>query len=107
MKNFNNLIGNKLADGLSTMAFFWFCVLLDLLGLVVLIQQTSQALSSHSSLLTVLYLWVAFVAQGVIQLLALPLLAFQSKQIQDNHNHTITQLKKIHKHLKRVDEKKK
>jgi uncharacterized membrane protein len=105
MKNFNNWLGSKLADSLSTMAFFWFCVLLDILGLVVLVQQTSQAITSHSSLLTVIYLWVAFIAQGVIQLLALPLLAFQNKQMQDNHDDTIKHLKKLHNHLGVKDDK--
>ena len=100
MKNFNKWLGNKLADGLSTMAFFWFCLILDIIEGYAIVKQTILALQTHQGLLGVIILWVSFVSQTVIQLLALPLLAFQNKQQNENHKETIKHLTKIHKKIK-------
>lgn len=88
ISKFNNKLGNILANAVGTMNFFWFCLLLDLIMLPPVIK-------AHSTTL-----WVTYLAQTVIQLLALPLLAFQGKQQQDNHEETIKHLRKIRKHLK-------
>ena len=59
---FNTLIAVKSTSVLSSMWFFWFCVLLDLAEL--------PAVISSGSVIA----WVTYVSQTVIQLLALPLL---------------------------------
>lgn len=105
MKHFNNWLGNKLADGLSTMAFFWFCLILDIIEGYAIIKQTINSIQTHQGMLGVIILWVSFISQTVIQLLALPLLAFQNKQQTENHKETIRHLTKIHKHLGITDAK--
>lgn len=60
---FNALIAVKSTSVLSSMWFFWFCVLLDL---------TELALGNPRSWTVVI--WVTYLSQTVIQLLALPLL---------------------------------
>lgn len=60
---FNAMIAARSATVLSSMWFFWFCVLLDGIEAYFLAQQPFSVVS-----------WVTFLAQTVIQLLALPLL---------------------------------
>lgn len=55
-------IAVKATAVLSSMWFFWFCVLLDLFELPAVIQAASSIA------------WVTYISQTVIQLLALPLL---------------------------------
>jgi hypothetical protein len=59
---FNTVIAIKATTVLSSMWFFWFCVLLDLAELPAVIQAAS------------VIAWVTYISQTVIQLLALPLL---------------------------------
>lgn len=58
--------------GLSTMEFFWFCALLDGVELVGL-------LNTHWSPVVI---WVTFLSQTVIQLLALPAIGAQNRLAQ-------------------------
>jgi hypothetical protein len=58
----NAAIAVKATAVLSSMWFFWFCVLLDLFELPAVIQAASSIA------------WVTYISQTVIQLLALPLL---------------------------------
>ena len=87
MKRFNKWLGNNLANGIGTMFFFYFCVLLDVVELPPVIK-------SHSLIILVTYL-----SQTVIQLLALPLLAYQAKIQQGNHKDIMEHFDRIHKHL--------
>jgi hypothetical protein len=87
MRNFNSWFGNKLADGLSTMFFFWFCFILDIVELVPVIK-------THS-----VVVYVSYLSQTVIQLLALPLLAFQNKLQNDNHKEIMSHIKAQNTHL--------
>lgn len=87
MKKFNAWLGNLLANGVGTMSFFWFCVVLDLIELEPVIKAGNAIV------------WVTYLSQTVIQLLALPLLAFQGKMQQENHKETMSHIKAVHKHL--------
>lgn len=87
IRNFNKWFGNKLADGVGTMSFFWFCFILDLIEL-------GPVIKSNSAII-----WVTYISQTVIQLLALPLLAFQGKIQNENHKETMSHIKAVHKHL--------
>lgn len=87
IRDLNNWLGNKLADLLSTMAFFYLCVILDSIELPPVIK-------AHD-----IITWCTYLSQTVIQLLALPLLAYQNKVQDKNHKQTISHLKKIHDHL--------
>jgi hypothetical protein len=58
----NGWIAVRTTRGLSSMWFFWFCVLLDLAELPAVI-------AAHSVIA-----WVTYLSQTVIQLVALPLL---------------------------------
>ena len=62
LDRFNTLIALKATTVLSSMWFFWFCVILDLAELPAVIQAAS------------VIAWVTYISQTVIQLLALPLL---------------------------------
>ena len=59
---FNTRTAMVASNLLSSMYFFWFCVVLDLVELPAVIQANS------------VLVWVAYVSQTVIQLLALPAL---------------------------------
>ncbi|MDE1829386.1 MAG: hypothetical protein KGI25_03585 [Thaumarchaeota archaeon] len=84
---FNKWLGTKLANAVGTMTFFYFCLILDIIMLPPVIKQRS------------ITLWVTYLAQTVIQLLALPLLAYQARISQDNHKDTLDHIKHIKKHL--------
>lgn len=77
----NSRMVNSMAKILGSVGFIWFCLGLDVIGFIALIQQTSQSLDSHQGLVLVLSLWVAFIAQSFIQLVALPVLQnYQNRQ---------------------------
>ena len=65
-KKINTYIADRLALILSSMGFFWICVFIDLVELVL---QPPNSIQS----------WCNFLSQTLIQLLALPVLAFVSK----------------------------
>lgn len=88
MKRFNNWLANFLGNALSSMYFFYFCVVLDLCELDPVIQ-------SHSVIT-----WVTYISQSVIQLIALPVLGAQNKLQQDNHSEVMQHVTAIHNHLK-------
>lgn len=82
-----NKFFNTLANGLGTKLFFIFCLALDLMMLPPVIQAKS------------VIVWVTYLSQTVIQLLALPLLGIQARIQQDNHKQVMNHIKVIHKHL--------
>lgn len=82
---FDSALVNSMANTLGSVGFIYFCLGLDAIGFVALVQQTMQALRSHQGLMIVISLWVAFVAQAFIQLVALPVLQnYSNRQQADN-----------------------
>lgn len=86
---FDSGMVNYMAKTLGSVGFIWFCILLDLFGLFGLIVATLTVASTNISPLhigtsvisavflkvcSIFVLWVTFVAQAVIQLIALPVL---------------------------------
>jgi hypothetical protein len=76
MKRINEWLAQYLGNKLSSMSFFWFCVLLDLVELPPLFK-------AHS-----VVAWCTYVSQTVIQLLALPLLGAQNRLQNKLHEET-------------------
>ena len=87
MKKFNDWLANKLGNSLSSMYFFYICIVLDLIEL-------KPVIDAHSVIT-----WVTYLSQSVIQLIALPILGAQNKLQQDSHKETMRAVKKIHRHL--------
>ncbi len=82
---FDSAMVNTMARVLGSVGFIWFCIILDLLGFVALVQQTVQVFADGGSLIALVSLWVAFIAQAVIQLIALPVLQnYQNRQEASN-----------------------
>ena len=71
-KRFNNKLANILGNTLGSMGFFYFCVLLDIAELPSVIKTNS------------VLIWIAYISQTVIQLIALPILSTQAN-IQQKH----------------------
>ena len=86
-KQFDIWLANKLGDWLGNMNFFYFCVILDLIELPPVIK-------AHDVIV-----WITYMAQTVVQLLALPILQvyqnLHSQNMQDLHD----KMDKVHKHL--------
>jgi hypothetical protein len=74
LRGFNVRAARYVSAGLSSMWFFWFCVLLVLCELPSVVAANS------------IVLWVTYVAQTVIQLLALPALGAYSKLISQQQD---------------------
>ncbi len=73
MKRFNNWLATTLGNGLSSMAFFYFCVVLDLVELGPVIRAND------------IITWCTYLSQTVIQLIALPVLGAMQKISNDHH----------------------
>jgi hypothetical protein len=89
-KTFNDKLATFLGNSLGSMGFFYICVILDLAEL-------PSVISAHSVLV-----WVTYIAQTVIQLIALPIIStqqnIQQKQGEakaDVDHHTLTYLATI------------
>lgn len=81
LASFDSGMVNMMAKVLGSTGFIWFCIVLDAIGFVALVQQTIQAIHTHQGVMTLITLWVAFIAQAVIQLIALPVLQnYQNRQ---------------------------
>ncbi len=76
---FNTAVGERVTGVLGSMWFFWFCVALDAFAFVGLVLATSATWRT-GGLFAVGLLWVVFISQTVIQLLALPVLQFSGNQ---------------------------
>jgi hypothetical protein len=87
INQFNAWLANILGNSLSSMYFFYFCIVLDLIEL-------GPVIAAHN-----VVLWVTYLSQSVIQLVALPILGAQNKLQQDNHTETIKHIKRIHQHF--------
>lgn len=79
-KRFDRWLAVKLGDTLSSVNFFYFCIILDLVEL-------KPVIDAHSVIT-----WVTYLSQSVIQLIALPILGAQAKLTQEGH-------KDIKKHI--------
>ena len=93
MNKFNEWLALKLGNVLSSMAFFYVCVILDMIELGPVIQANS------------VITWCTYLSQTVIQLIALPILGAQQKlshkhmtKMHENHKEIMEHLK-THKSL--------
>ena len=92
MKNFNDWLGNKLSNGLSSMKIFYLITFLVLLPLTVQRPHT-------------LIEWIQYMSTAVLQASALPLLGYttkkqgdiQGKIIQETHDTVMKELNFIKK----------
>ena len=92
MKKFNDLIGDKLSNGLSSMNVFYIITLLVLAPLIVERPSTIMA-------------WIQYLSTAVLQACALPLLGYttnkqgniQSKLLQETHDTVMNELKIVKK----------
>jgi len=73
-KTFNDRLAIFLGNSLGSMGFFYVCVLLDLAEL-------PSVIKAHSVLV-----WVTYIAQTVIQLIALPIISTQQNIQQAQAN---------------------
>jgi hypothetical protein len=85
LSQFNPRMVAVMARVLGSVAFIWFCIVLDLFGLAGVVYQIDQYVTGHLSLFTLLLevslLVSQFLAQTVIQLIALPVLQnYQNRQ---------------------------
>lgn len=92
MKKFNDWIGDKLSNGLSSMTVFYIITLLVLAPLIVERPTTIMA-------------WIQYLSTAVLQACALPLLGYttnkqgniQSKLLQETHDNVMNELKIVKK----------
>ena len=92
MKEFNDWIGDKLSNGLSSMTVFYIITLLVLAPLIVERPTTVMA-------------WIQYLSTAVLQACALPLLGYttnkqgniQSKLLQETHDTVMNELKIVKK----------
>jgi hypothetical protein len=86
VRKFNKWLALRLGDLLSSMGFFYFCVLLDLIEL-------KPVIDAHSVIV-----WCTYISQTVIQLIALPILGVLQKLSNDHHESAHEKLDKIMDH---------
>lgn len=79
VQRFNTSVGERVTSVLGSMWFFWFCVCLDAFAFIGLVLATG-ATWRNGGLFAVGLLWVVFISQTVIQLLALPVLQFSGNE---------------------------
>jgi hypothetical protein len=70
LKNFNDHLGDKLSDGLSSMKIFYFITFLVLVPLIV--QRPNNFIG-----------WIQYMSTAVLQACALPLLGYTTKKQGD------------------------
>ena len=90
MKRFNEWLAEKLGNSLSSMTFFYFCVLIDLIELKPVIDANN------------VITWCTYISQTVIQLVALPILGAQQKITHGHHEKHHKNLADIHTKLDRL-----
>lgn len=90
---FNGWLAVKLGAVLSSMNFFWVCVVLDLIELPPVIAQ-------HSVIV-----WCTYLSSVVFQLLALPVLGVLQKTGNDHHEKHSKKLDAIQDSLDKLHEK--
>jgi hypothetical protein len=91
ISRFNETVGDTVAGWLSAMWFFWLSVCLAFVSLPAVVTSVDDGLGLHIGLHEIFPGWlidaslialVAWVAQTLIQLTALPVLAFQNKRAE-------------------------
>ena len=90
MKRFNEWLAEKLGNSLSSMTFFYFCVLIDLIEL-------KPGIDANNVII-----WCNYIAQTVIQLIALPILGVLQKITHAHHEKHHKNLTDIHSKLDRL-----
>ena len=90
MKRFNEWLAEKLGNSLSSMTFFYFCVLIDLIELKPVIDANN------------VITWCTYISQTVIQLIALPILGVLQKITHKHHEKHHEDMKKIHAKLDEI-----
>lgn len=88
MTRFNDWLAEKLGNGLSSMPFFYLCVALDAVELIPVIQ-------AHDVIV-----WVTYLSQSVIQLIALPILGAQQRINHKRHEEHAKKLEAINTTIK-------
>lgn len=83
MKRFNEWLAMTLGNGLSSMTFFYFCVILDLVELWPVIRENN------------IVVWCTYLSQTVIQLIALPVLGAMQKISNEHHDNHAEKLDKL------------
>lgn len=83
MSGFNQWLAMRLGNTLSSMSFFYICVLLDLIEL-------QPVIAAHDVIV-----WCTYLSQTVIQLIALPILSAQNKASQEHHSRHSDKLDQI------------
>lgn len=90
MKNFNEWLAQKLGNILSSVNFFYICVLLDLVEL-------PPVYAAHSVIT-----WCTYLSQSVIQLIALPILGAQQSIAHKHHERHAKSNEDMHRKLDRL-----
>ena len=110
LQRFNEQTGLAITNVLGSMAFFWFCVILDFVAFTGLVLAT-PATFRIGGFFAVALAWVVFVSQTVIQLLALPVIQHsgnrtqehQAAQEQATYENAVTANTKLDALLKEMD----
>ena len=94
MKHFNEYLAVKLGNALSSMSFFYICVVLDLIEL-------KPVIDAHN-----IIVWCSYLSQTVFQLIALPILGAMQKTTHIHHEKHHKHLEDIHTKLDKLIKKK-
>lgn len=94
MKSFNEKLAVKLGNILSSVNFFYVCILLDLVELPPVIQ-------AHD-----IITWCTYLSQTVIQLIALPILGAQQNITHIHHKKHHKDMEELHKKIDKALKKK-
>lgn len=89
-RRFNAWLANRLANALGSMEFFYICVVMDLVELPPVIR-------AHD-----IIVWITYVAQTVIQLIALPIISTQQRLQSQKHNELMQAHRELHDHIKKI-----
>lgn len=87
MKNFNEKLAVKLGNILSSVNFFYVCILLDLIEL-------PPVIGAHDVIT-----WCTYLSQTVIQLIALPILGAQQNISHIHHTKHHKDMQDLHRKL--------
>ena len=90
VKRINEWLAGKLANTLSSMTFFYICLLLDAVEL-------PPVIGAHS-----IIVWCTYISQTVIQLIALPILGAQQKMTHKHHEKHHADIALLHKKIDKI-----
>lgn len=87
---FNNWLANKLANALGSMEFFYVCLVMDLIELPPVVR-------AHDVIV-----WITYIAQTVIQLIALPIISTQQRLQSESHRELTKSHRELHEAVRRI-----